>query len=154
MTHHRHHLHHQSQMRDEPTMKLRTGVRRLAQFAAGLMGVAALTVVAPVPGHAAVPAPDGLTSFTAAASCWEIKQNVPASASGVYWLVTPKLVAPEEFYCDMTTDGGGWVLVGRGRENWITQYEGKGTGAQLRSAVTGRRRSRPGNWARSPSTGC
>lgn len=85
----------------------------------------------------ATPLPDGSTSFNAAASCWEVKQNKPTAPNGVYWLVTPRLVAPEQFYCDMTTDGGGWVLVGRGREGWSPQYEGVGTPAQVRAPITG-----------------
>lgn len=73
---------------------------------------------------AAIPAPTGLTQDTAAGSCWEIKQNVPASQDGLYWLLTPALKAPQQFQCDMTTDGGGWVLVGRGREGWKGWYQG------------------------------
>ncbi len=96
-----------------------------------------LAVALPGSAQAAEPAVDGLTSVKAAASCWEIKQRNAAAADGIYWLVTPTLVAPEQFYCDMTTDGGGWVLIGRGREGWVPQYEGKGTPAQVREAVTG-----------------
>lgn len=81
--------------------------------------------------------PDGLSSFTAAASCWEIKQLSPSAPSGVYWLVTPRLVAPEQFYCDMVTDGGGWVLIGRGREGWRTGYNGFGSTAQVREVTDG-----------------
>lgn len=106
-----------------------------AGFTAAL--VASTLAVSAPSASAADPAPNGLTSATAAASCWEIKQNVPAAASGTYWLVTPTLVAPEQFYCDMTTDGGGWVLVGRGREGWKTLYEGLGTTAQVRNPITG-----------------
>lgn len=83
------------------------------------------------------PPPDGLSSFTAAASCWEIAQNDPDADDGVYWLVTPTLQAPEQFYCDMTTEGGGWVLVGRGRQGWQTFYQGHGTTAQVREVVDG-----------------
>nr|WP_281353585.1 fibrinogen-like YCDxxxxGGGW domain-containing protein [Phytoactinopolyspora mesophila] len=86
---------------------------------------------------AAAEPPDGQSQFTAAASCWEIKQNTPSAQDGVYWLVTPTLKAPEQFYCDMTTDGGGWVLIGRGREGWRNTYEGLGTTAQVRSVVNG-----------------
>jgi hypothetical protein len=105
---------------------------RRAQVTAVLVGVVALgasTLVA-APAVAAAALPDGKTSVTAAASCWEVKQNYPASTDGVYWLVTPALIAPQQFYCDMTTDGGGWVLIARGREGWKGQYNG------LRSAVT------------------
>jgi trimeric autotransporter adhesin len=100
--------------------------------------VLAVPLLSTVPtGAAAAVLPDGTTSELAAASCWEIKQNVPASPSGIYWLVTPKLQAPEQFYCDMTTDGGGWVLVGRGREGWRAYYGGLGTAAEVRNTVTG-----------------
>lgn len=80
---------------------------------------------------------DGSTSALAAPSCWAIKQQVPDSQSGTYWLYTASMRAPEQFACDMVTDGGGWVLVGRGRENWRMEYEGVGTTAQVRADVTG-----------------
>ena len=70
---------------------------------------------------------------TAAGSCWEIKQLRPTAQDGSYWLLTPAMVAPSQFYCDMTTDGGGWVLVGKGRENWTTDYVGQGSAAALQS---------------------
>ena len=61
---------------------------------------------------------DGTTAATAGASCWGIKQQVPASTSGTYWLNTAALERPQQFSCDMTTEGGGWVLVCRGRQGW------------------------------------
>lgn len=85
----------------------------------------------------AVPAPDGRSQETAAASCWEIKKAHPDATDGVYWLVTPSLVAPEQFYCDQTTDGGGWVLIGRGREGWRQEYAGQGTAASVRDTPSG-----------------
>ena len=102
--------------------------------AAALMGSLMTPVAA---ASAAAPLPDGLTQETAAASCWEVKQNYPSSTDGVYWLVTPALVAPEQFYCDQTTAGGGWVLIGRGREGWKEGYNGLRTAAQLRNTPTG-----------------
>src|SRR5690606_9377793 len=83
------------------------------------------------------PLADGLSELTAAASCWEIKQHNPNADDGVYWLSTPAMTVPEQFYCDQTRNGGGWVLVGRGREAWSTAYVGSGSPAQVRSAVTG-----------------
>ena len=54
---------------------------------------------------------DGSTADLAAASCYEIKVNNPAAPDGVYWLQTPQLEAPAQFFCDQTTDGGGWVSI-------------------------------------------
>ncbi|WP_346845852.1 fibrinogen-like YCDxxxxGGGW domain-containing protein [uncultured Rothia sp.] len=74
---------------------------------------------------------DGKSSETAAASCFEIKQNDPSSKSGTYWLYTPAMPAPAQFYCDQETNGGGWVMIGRGREDWTEQYAGKGNAQDL-----------------------
>lgn len=73
----------------------------------------------------------GASAGTAAASCWEIKQLHTASADGAYWLLTPSMTEPQQFWCDMTTDGGGWVRIGAGREQWSTTYDGKGGSTEL-----------------------
>lgn len=80
---------------------------------------------------------DGSSAGRAAASCWEVKQVRPAARDGVYWLRTPRLQAPGRFFCDMTTDGGGWVLVGRGRDGWLWGGDAQGTPAQVSDTVTG-----------------
>ncbi|MGQ2937092.1 fibrinogen-like YCDxxxxGGGW domain-containing protein [Aeromicrobium sp.] len=81
--------------------------------------------------------PDGSTQASAAASCWEVKQVEPSATDGVYWLLTPQLRTPTQFYCDMTTDGGGWVLVGRGRDGWRWDGDAQGTPAQIAKAPAG-----------------
>ncbi|MHA7180690.1 fibrinogen-like YCDxxxxGGGW domain-containing protein [Arthrobacter sp. MDB2-24] len=86
---------------------------------------------------AADPTTDGTSPTSAAASCWEVKQTNPQATSGVFWLSTPALKAPQQFYCDQETDGGGWVLVGRGREGWSQAYSGIGSSAAVRDIVTG-----------------
>lgn len=111
--------------------------RKLSKLAGGAT-VAALTAasvagVSP-PASAATPVHDGLSAATAAASCWEIKQNKSTATSGAYWLLTPAMEAPAQFYCDMVTDGGGWVLIGKGREGWTEGYNGTGTPSALQSA--------------------
>jgi hypothetical protein len=47
------------------------------------------------------------------------------------------MVAPRQFYCDQVTNGGGWVLIGRGRNGWGWSHNGQGTPEQLLGAVTG-----------------
>ena len=102
-----------------------------AALLAGLsLGPVAPATAEPTPADTAVKY-DGKTSETAAASCFEIKQNDPQAPSGSYWLYTPAMSAPAQFYCDQETDGGGWVMIGRGREGWTDTYDGKGDPAQL-----------------------
>ena len=97
-----------------------TSPKRAAIGALMLAGVVS-PVVAWSGAQAATPpaqSGDGTTPETAGASCWGIKQRFPTSANGLFWIRTATLVAPEQFTCDMTTNGGGWVLIGRGREGW------------------------------------
>lgn len=125
-------------MRASARLRASRRTRRLTTTIA-FGGVAALVTSIGVPALAAPSAlvRDGTSSERAAASCWEIKQTTPAAPSGRYWLQTPTLVAPAEFYCDQITDGGGWVLIGRGRETWGLLYNGQGTASQVASVVDG-----------------
>ncbi len=107
---------------------------------AGAVVAGLVALVPSVPASAAGEAPAsidpttlGARADTAAGSCWEIKQLRPTAPDGSYWLLTPAMVAPAQFYCDMTTDGGGWVLVGKGREAWTTDYAGQGSASLLQS---------------------
>ncbi len=103
----------------------------------GLAAVTGVVATANTPASAVGIPRNGLTEATAAPSCWSIKQNYPASADGLYWLWTPKLVQPNQYYCDMTTEGGGWVLIGRGRDGWTFPYWGQGSPSTVRTNVTG-----------------
>jgi len=100
-----------------------------------LMTTGSLTTITAQPAAAAVA--DGSSAESAAPSCWAVKQAVPAAPSGVYWLQTGTSGVPAQFYCDQVTDGGGWVLMGRGREGWNWQDAGQGDPATLRTTITG-----------------
>ncbi|MFV0426054.1 MAG: fibrinogen-like YCDxxxxGGGW domain-containing protein, partial [Beutenbergiaceae bacterium] len=113
-------------------MRIRT-IIAVVTFA--LVGTIALWAL-PTPSQAAPTEVDGLSEATAATSCWEIKQKTPRAPSGVYWLFTPAMGAPQQFYCDQTTDGGGWVLIGRGREGWRSNYFGQDPG-RVHTVITG-----------------
>lgn len=114
------------------------GTGAIRRALVGLVAGAVLAVPSPATGAGTDdPSFDGLSQATAAASCWEAKAVDPQAPDGVYWLITPQLVAPQQFYCDMTTDGGGWVLVGRGRTGWLTGGDGLGSAAAVRQPITG-----------------
>jgi hypothetical protein len=112
-------------------MNLARAFRRLAL----LLAVVVLPLTACDPADP--PTGDGRTPAGAGASCWGIKQAFPSSSDGTYWLYQPGLDRPTQFHCDMTTDGGGWVLVARGRHNWNFRTAGQGTPATLRGTVDG-----------------
>jgi hypothetical protein len=60
------------------------------------------------------PAPrSGRTAATAGSSAWQIKQDYPNSADGLYWIKNDAISGgtPVQIYADMTTDGGGWTLL-------------------------------------------
>lgn len=58
---------------------------------------------------------DGSTEALAAPSASAIKTLTGTSVSGDYWIKPPGQTA-YKIYCDMTNQGGGWMLVGVGRE--------------------------------------
>ena len=56
---------------------------------------------------------NGLTANTAAVSARAIKIQFPNSSSGKYWIKNTAVNSgnPFQVYCDMETDGGGWMLI-------------------------------------------
>ena len=114
---------------------------RKATTAVGLaltLGLSGLAPVGPV-AYAAEDAVvhDGSSSDKAAASCYEAKQVNKDAKSGKYWLYTPSMSAPQQFYCDQETNGGGWVLIGRGRDGWTENYHGRGAASKLYTSPEG-----------------
>ena len=114
---------------------------RKATTAVGLaltLGLSGLAPVGPV-AYAAEDAVvhDGSSSDKAAASCYEAKQVNKDAKSGKYWLYTPSMSAPQQFYCDQETNGGGWVLIGRGRDGWTENYHGRGVASKLYTSPEG-----------------
>ena len=62
---------------------------------------------------------DGSTSATAAPSAKEIKKQTGTTTDGLYWIMVPN-VGAVQVYCDMNTDGGGWMHAGTFNDDGTT----------------------------------
>jgi len=71
---------------------------------------------------------DGSTSARAAQSAWEIKKTLgPAARTGYYYLINPYDSTTSQWWCDMETDGGGWVLIAHTGDGGMSDQGTNGT---------------------------
>jgi len=71
---------------------------------------------------------DGSTSARAASSAWEIKKTLGAAARTGYYYLKDMTGTVAQWWCDMETDGGGWILIAHHGEG--TMADQGTTGAQ------------------------
>jgi len=60
---------------------------------------------------------DGSSVEKAALSASDIKVNFPSSSTGFYWIKNNDMTTATQVYCDMSYDGGGWMLLAWGYVN-------------------------------------
>jgi hypothetical protein len=72
------------------------------------------------------PAADGTSASRVATSASAIKSLTGTTTDGYYWIRTPSDNVARQWWCDMNTDGGGYVLIaraytqlGQNRGNWF-----------------------------------
>ena len=68
---------------------------------------------------------DGLSSASAGLSAYQIKVDTNASTNGLYWINVNGTA--RQVYCDMTTDGGGWMRFYNGGNTTSPALSGVGT---------------------------
>jgi hypothetical protein len=72
----------------------------------------------------------GPQTFSSCKTCKDILDNYPqlAGYDGLYWVYPGgPTTTPYQVYCDMTTDGGGWMLVSRSHPTTVN-YNGENWG--------------------------
>ena len=84
---------------------------------------------------------DGSSATNASTSAFQIKLEYPNSADGIYWIKNDNLNSGNAFqiYADMTTEGGGWMLLnssgGRAASTEITSITSLSTQGYLPRAT-------------------